>query len=287
MMKNENLAVDVVTNELVDSSVSSLLSAEEEVVLAQKIAKGGDEGREARNQLVMANMKLVTYFAKRFIGCGAELEELISMGTEGLIHAAEKFDPSRGARFSTCAAFWIRQAISRGIANESCVVRVPVHVKTAMFQIKRAQRELSVELGVEPNVEEIAAYTGLSVEKVRDTMEHTYNIVSMDATVDEDGKTTIEDFCADENADDPCDVAVWGDLQEAIQFAMDKLEPKEAMVIKLRYGFVGDHPMTLDEIASLPIFNVTRERIRQIEKRALNKIRRSYSAMECLREYAC
>ncbi len=286
MMKNEDFAVNVVTEEQAGCEVSSLLTAEEEILLARKIAEGGKDGVVARNRLVEANLKLVSYFAKKYIGCGIDMEDLISMGTEGLLHAAEKFDGSKGARFSTYAALWIKQSIIRGIANESSTVRVPVHVKSIMFQIKKAKRELALEKGEEPSAEEIAAYTGLPFKKVQDAMNHTYNIVSLESTVDDDGKTTIEHFCADENADDPCDVAIQSDLQDAIRFALDKLEPKEAMVLKLRCGFVGGRSMTLDEIAVLPEFGVTRERIRQIEKKAIEKIRRSYSAMENLREYA-
>lgn len=286
MTNNDFIVIDAVSEKQIEAFASELLSLEEEAALSEAIKAGGERALEARNRLVEANMKFVTYLAKPYLNCGMDMEDLQSMGYEGLIHAAMKFDGSRGIRFCTYAAYWIKQSIQRGIANEGSTVRIPVHMNQTLYRIKRAKQELQQESYAEPSVLEIAQRAELPEDKVRETLAYSYNMVSMDCPVGDDNKATLEDFCADVNADDPCAMAMESDLQQAIAYALDKLDPKEALVLKLRNGLIGDHPMTLDEIATLPGFGVTRERIRQIERKALAKIRRSYSAMERLVEYA-
>ncbi|MBQ7765954.1 MAG: sigma-70 family RNA polymerase sigma factor [Lachnospiraceae bacterium] len=286
MTNKDFIVIDAVSEKQIEAFASELLCSEEEAALSEEMKKGGEAALAARNRLVEANMKFVTYLAKQYLNCGMDLEDLQSMGYEGLIHAAMKFDGSRGIRFCTYAAYWIKQSIQRGIANEGSTVRIPVHMNQTMYHIKKVKQELMQESYMEPTIEELAHHTELPEDKIRETLAFSYNMVSLDCPVGDDKKTTVEDYCADANADDPCKMAMMTDLQQAIAYALDKLDSKEALVLKLRNGLIGDHPMTLDEIAVLPGFGVTRERIRQIECKALAKIRRSYSAMERLEEYA-
>jgi len=271
---------------LADIGKIPLLSAEEEIELGKTLLGGGDEATQARNTLINANLRLVVHYAKRFLGRGVDLEDLNAMGIEGLIKAAEKYDYKMGCKFSTYATWWIMQAISRGIATEASLVRIPVHMNEVIHKVRKAQKFLNQEYGEEPTVGEIAEYLDIPEKTVLAAFGAMYNIVSFDTKVGEDGDTTLEDFLADENADDPCDVAMNSGLKEAVQNVLGQLEPKEALVLSLRNGIGRSYPMTLEEIANLPEFGVTRERIRQIEEKAIRKIQRSPKMMNLLRDFA-
>ena len=269
-----------------DLNRMQLLSAQEEQELGKIIAEGGADAREARNKLVEGNLKLAMYFAKKYIGSGLPLEDLNSMACEGLIKAAEKYDYARGYRFSTYASWWINQAISRGISYESGSVRKPVHMNENINKVKKAQLALQQKNSKEPTVEEIAEHTGLTKEKVNSVLEAMFKVVSLDVCVGEDGDTTLQDLISDENGIDPYEATVETERQSAIENVLANLDPREAKVLKLRYGIEGDHPMTLDEIGKLPEFKLSRERIRQIETKALRKIRRSPSLTKQLLAFA-
>lgn len=271
---------------LADIGKISLLSAEEEIELGKTLREGGDEAIQARNTLINANLRLVVHYAKCFLGRGVDLEDLNAMGIEGLIKAAEKYDYTMGCKFSTYATWWIKQAISRGIADEASLVRIPVHMNEVIHKVRKAQKFLNQEYGEEPTVGEIAEYLDIPEKTVLAAFGAMYNIVSFDTKVGEDGDNTLEDFLADENADDPCDVAINSGLKEAVQNVLGQLEPKEALVLSLRNGIGRSYPMTLEEIANLPEFGVTRERIRQIEEKAIRKIQRSPKMMNLLRDFA-
>lgn len=263
-----------------------LLSAEEEKELGKRIKAGGEDALQARNNLVQANLRLVIHYAKRFLGRGIELEDLNSMGIEGLIKAAEKYDYSLGYKFSTYASWWIKQAISRGIADEANTVRIPVHMSEIIHKVCKVQKILTLKNGENPRIQEIAEYSGLAENSVLAAIQSMYTIVSFDTKVGEDGDTTIEDFIADGNAEDPCVSAVNSGLKEAVQLVLSQLNPREALVLSLRNGIGVSQPMTLEQIAKLPAFGLTRERIRQIESKAIRKIIRNPKMRELLREYA-
>lgn len=262
-----------------------LLTSEEEIELGRIIKEGGEAALQARNDLINANLRLVVHYAKRFLGRGVEFEDLNAMGIEGLFKAAEKYDYTMGYKFSTYASWWINQAISRGIADEASIVRIPIHMNEVMHKVRKAQKFLNQEYGEEPTVGEIAEYLSIPEKTVLAAFGAMYNIVSFDTKIGEDGDTTLEDFLADENADDPCDVAVDSALKEAVQTVLGQLEPKEALVLSLRNGIGVTYPMTLEEIANLPEFGVTRERVRQIENKALRRIQRSPKMMNLLRDF--
>jgi len=261
------------------------LTAEEEQQLGKLIAEGGPKAQEARNELVTANLRLVMYVAKKFAGHGVDFADLNSMGCEGLFKAAEKFDYTRGYKFSTYATWWIRQSIFRGIACEGDAVRIPVHMTETVNKVKRAQKELEQKYQVKPSVEEIAEYLNLPESKIKAAIEAMYSMVSFDMKIGEDGDSKVEDLIADENAVDPYRAVEFDLMKKSISKALKKLEPKEALVIKCRYGIEGMNPMTLEEIAGMPEFGVTRERIRQIEERALKKLGRSSSVRNELGSY--
>lgn len=262
-----------------------LLSAEEEKELARKIAVGGKEALEAKNTLVAANLRLVVHCAKKFSGRGMDFSDLNGMGTEGLIHAAEKFDPEKGFRFSTYATWWINQAIRRGIVDEGAVVRIPVHMTECIRKVKKAQKYFADQDRSEPTVAQIAEFTGLSEEKVLAAMEATVSIVSFDTKCGEDGDSTLEDYLADDKVMSPEASIEQADLQQAVGSVLSGLPLREAMVLKLRYGIGGGEPMTLEEIAKLPGFGITRERVRQIESRAIRMIRQNKGMRKLLMEY--
>lgn len=264
----------------------ALLTKEEEQQLGEIIAEGGPGAIEARNKLVSSNLRLVMHYAKKYVGRNVDLMDLNLMGIEGLIRAAEKYDYTMNFRFSTYATAWIMQAITRGIADEGSTVRIPVHMNEVIYKVNRAQKVLSQELSHEPTVIEIAEFTGISENKVKQALESKHNIISFDTKVGEDGDTTIGDLLEDKNASDPCDVVVDSELRDVLENVLDFLTEKEALVLKLRFGIGIEKPMTLEEISKYGEFDVTRERIRQIEEKALRKIRRSHAAMSQLREFA-
>ena len=264
----------------------SRLSTEEELELGKKIKEAGPEAIQARNELIQSNLRLVMHYAKKYLNRGVDLEDLNAMGTEGLFKAAEKYDYLLGYRFSTYASWWINQAITRGIAAESTTVRIPVHMSENIHKVRKAQKNLKQETCREATVEELAIYSGLSEKTVMAAIQAMYTIVSFDTKVGEDGDSTLEDFLADDKADDPCEMVLKDGLKEALREVLGMLEPREALVLSLRNGIGMSNTMTLEEIAKLPGFGVTRERIRQIEGKALRKIRRNPKMMSILKDFA-
>ena len=262
------------------------LTLEEELELGKEIKEGGANAIDARNKLIEANLRLVMHYAKKYLGRGVDLEDLNAMGTEGLFKAAQKYDYALGYRFSTYASWWINQAITRGITAESSTVRIPVHMSEAIHKVRKAQKTFKQETGNEPTIEEVVEISGLPEKTVMAAIQAMYTTVSFDTKVGEDGESTLEDFLADDRAEDPCESMVKKDLQEAVKTVLGMLEPREAFVLSRRIGLGGAEIMTLEEIAKLPGFGVTRERIRQIEGKALRKIRTNPKMRNILKDFA-
>ena len=263
-----------------------MLTPEQEKHLGRKILEGGEAAHDAKERLVLANLRLALHYAKKYKGCGVELEDLNTMAQMGLMTAAEKFDYRRGCKFSTYATWWIKQAISRGIAGEGAAIRIPVHMNEAIRLVRKTQETLRNDFGQNPTVTEIAESSGLTEKAVREALAADYTVTSMDTQVGDDGDTTMADFIADQNAADPEEEAEKAVLKETVRDILDKLDPKEARVLELRHGLGNRQAMTLEQVANLPEFGVSRERIRQIEEKAYRKIRRNPRMMEALREFA-
>ena len=248
-----------------------LLTPEEEVDLALKIQAGGPEGEKAKQRLSEANLRLVVSIAKRYVGRGMQFLDLIQEGNLGLIKAVEKFDHTKGFKFSTYATWWIRQAITRAIADQARTIRIPVHMVETINKVKKVSSQLLHEYGHDPSAEEIAERLEMPVEKVREIMRVAQEPVSLETPIGEEEDSHLGDFIPDDDAPVPAEAASQTLLKEQLADVLKTLTPREEKVLRLRFGLEDGRPRTLEEVGKE--FNVTRERIRQIEAKALRKLR--------------
>jgi len=259
---------DPVKMYLKDIGKVPLLSPEEEIELAKRMAEGDEE---AKHRLSEANLRLVVSIAKRYVGRGLLFLDLIQEGNFGLMKAVEKFDYTKGFKFSTYSTWWIKQSITRAIADQARTIRIPVHMVETINKLTRVTRQLTQKLGREPSVEEIAKEMNITEDKVREIMKISQDTVSLDTPVGEEEDSNLGTFIQDENAISPQESAAQVMLKEQLLEVLNTLTPREQKVIMLRYGIEDGHSRTLEDVGKE--FNVTRERIRQIEAKALKKLR--------------
>ncbi|MBT6445514.1 MAG: RNA polymerase sigma factor RpoD [Acidimicrobiaceae bacterium] len=247
----------------------------------RKLQRRVRDGDRAQQQLIQANLRLVVSIAKRYVGRGMQLLDLVQEGNLGLMRAVQKFDHSKGFKFSTYATWWIRQAISRAIADQARTIRIPVHMVETINRVRRTQRDMLQKLEREPSIEELATEVDLTPERVREILRISLDPVSLEAPVGEDD-SQLGDFLADENAERPVDVAARAMLSNDVLEALDELNDREKEVVRMRFGLIDGRARTLEEVGRA--FGVTRERIRQIESKTLAKLRHPQRS-EKLRDY--
>ena len=269
MLQQEGLAIDdPVRMYLKEIGKVALLDAEQELEIAERMAQGDER---AKQMLIEANLRLVVSIAKRYVGKGMFFLDLIQEGNLGLMKAVEKFDYTKGYKFSTYATWWIRQAITRAIADQARTIRIPVHMVETIHKVSRYQRQLLQELGHEATADEVAEKIGMSPEKVREIMKIAQDPVSLETPIGEEEDSHLGDFIPDDDSPAPQDAASYAMLREQIREVLHTLTPREEQVLKLRYGLEDGRTHTLEEVGKK--FNITRERTRQIEAKALRKLR--------------
>lgn len=280
LLNSEGLAIDdPVRMYLKDIGKIPLLTPERETYLAEQIVLGN---KDAKDELIEANLRLVVSIAKRHVGKGMYFLDLIQEGNLGLIKAVEKFDYSKGYKFSTYATWWIRQAITRAIADQARTIRIPVHMVETIHKVSRTARQLLQEFGREPTTDEIAERLGITAEKVREIMKIAQDPVSLETPIGEEEDSHLGDFVEDMDSPAPSDSASYSLLREQLCNILHTLTPREEQVIKLRFGLEDGRPRTLEEVGKQ--FQITRERIRQIEAKALRKLRHP-SRSKTLKDY--